>query len=125
MMKLLYILFFIGLNFLIFSYLTKRIEINSKIRTWIIASLVIIALIHFSNLIKTSIDNNLLFILFGFSMAYFVFYFGKIISVTVASNTIHDNNKFKTRAIKWFEFQIDYIASLMILIFQIITIISN
>lgn len=66
--------------------------INNKVKIWIIIFLLLTISVHLIFPFGiTPLDNNLMIILIGFSMAHFIFYFGKIASTTVTSAVL--NNK--------------------------------
>ena len=98
-MKLLYIIFYIVLDLMIFSFLIKKIRLSKTM--WKIA---------------------VGFILIGFSMALFLFKFGKTVAIKV--NGVFNKTKDEL-LIKWFEFWTGYVIYIMVLVTQIGTIISN
>jgi len=121
-MKVIYILFFLVLNLLIFSYLTGKIKINNSLK---VASLVFISVtlvLHFLNYIKLSSDK-LFFILFIFSLAPFVL---TLLSKATVWFAIKANSNIKEHfVLNMFNFMMNYVFYGLISIFQIITLIKD
>ncbi|MHC5310043.1 hypothetical protein ACYSNM_08200 [Myroides sp. LJL116] len=115
-MKLLYILFFVTLDLLIFSYLIKKIRLNRTVSILCIALLFIFVGIHFLNPSGGAIPNEIFKILIGFSMSLFVFRFGKNLSMWVSSMLNKEKDEL---LLKWFGFWVDYVIYVMVIIVQI------
>lgn len=121
-MKLLYIVFYIVLDLMIFSFLIKKIRMSKTIWKTAIGFICLFTIIHFLNPMELSIPNERFFILIGFSMVLFLFKFGKTVSIRVYG--VLNKNKDEL-LMKWFEFWTDYVVYIMVLATQIGTIISN
>lgn len=116
-------MFFIILDLLIFSYLIKKVRFSSSVTVSLIVFLILFLIVHFINPLGLSISNNILFILLVFSMSFFVFYFGKEIAIWFTLKI--NNNEGNDLLFKWFGFWTDYLIYILILVFQIATIIGN
>lgn len=122
-MKLLYIIFFLIINVLIFEKLTKKIRIVTKLKSAFIIFLFLILLLHFFNPLDFAIDHKLFIILFGFSFSLFVFHYASRIAIAF-STQINKGNEDKL-LYKWYNFLIFYVVYFMISVFQVATVIKN
>lgn len=121
-MKLLYIIFYIVLDLMIFSFLIKKIRLSKTMWKIAVGFVCLFMIVHFINPMELSIPNERFFILIGFSMALFLFKFGKTVAIKV--NGVFNKTKDEL-LIKWFEFWTGYVIYIMVLVTQIGTIISN
>lgn len=122
-MKFIYIIFFTILNLLIFSHLTEKIKFSMNIKRVLLFFLIIFILGHFINVFETTISNEVFSILLLYSGAFFIFYYGRNITIWV---TMKLNNNTKDELLfKWFNFWINYVMYGLIFVFQIVTIIDN
>lgn len=122
-MKAIYILFFVIFNTLIFARLTKKIRISAEFRLWMFVILSGILITHFIDPFDFAIANELFIILFGFSIALFVFHFGSIIALEF--HTKINSGKEDKRLQTWYNFLIFYVVYILIFVFQVATIIKN
>lgn len=122
-MKIIYILFFLLINLLIFSKLTKKIEINTKLKIGITITLFIIAILHLFDPFDFAIESKLLLILFGFSLSLFIFHYSS--RIAIAFSTAVNKGKKDKLLYKWYNILIFYVVYIMITVFQIATIIKN
>ncbi len=121
-MKIIYILFFLSLNFLVFSYLTGKVKLSNTLRIIFFVFISIVAVLHFLNYIQLSTDK-LFIILLAFSLAPFILNFAGKITVLLAIKT---NSSIKEHfVLNIFNFMMNYVFYIMISIFQIATIIKN
>lgn len=121
-MKLFYIMFFIVLDLMIFSYLVKKIRLKRRISILLTVFLFLFIIIHFFNPSGLAMPNNIFYILIGFSMALIVFRFGKNVAIWVTSMLNREKDEL---LLKWFGIWVDYVIYIMVLIIQITTIIDN
>ncbi len=124
-MGILYIGFFIILDFLIFNYLTKTVQYRRNINVLLVTFLFLFIIIHFANPLGLAIPNDLFFILTTFSLVLFVFHVGKKISLWLLVRINNERNKNTDILTKSFSYLIDYATPVLILIFQMFTIIDN
>lgn len=122
-MTIIYILFFGILNLLIFSLLTKKIEIQSGLKLGLICILGIFGLLQFLNSFDNTIPNKLFLILVAFSLALFIFHYASRLAIWF---NIQINNGEKDELLfKWYNIIIFYVVYLLIFVFQIVTLIKN
>lgn len=123
-MKIVYIIFFLILNFLIFSNLTQKIKLNNKLKISLLIFLLIFCLIHFiSNKWISAISNQLFLRLIIFSFCAFIFHYGGKLSKSYAMK-IHNIDK-NHSAIKGYNFLIHYVSYILIFTAQVGTLINN
>ncbi|MEO1264024.1 MAG: hypothetical protein AAFZ15_34785 [Bacteroidota bacterium] len=121
-MKIAYIILFGLLNLLIFSGITKKIQIGFNIRILMTVVVAIITLFHFVDYYRLAIDNQVFFILLIFSLSFFIFHFGSKLAVFFAKAvTNRTDEPLYGLFTKW----ISYVVFPLIYIFQIATIIKN
>ncbi len=122
-MKVIYIIFFAVLNLLIFSHLTKKVMLSSKVKRLFAVFLFMFTLIHFVNPSNLSISNEVFFILFFFSMSFFIFHYGRNVAIwfTVKIN----KNTRDDLLFNWYNFWMNYVMYILIFVFQIATLIDN
>ncbi|MCP1995465.1 SNF family Na+-dependent transporter [Flavobacterium sp. HSC-61S13] len=124
-MEILYIGFFIILDFLIFNYLTKTVQYRRNICVLLVTLLCLFTALHFANPLGLAIPNHLFFILTTFSLVLFVFHVGKKISLWLLVRINNERNKNMDMLTKSFSYLIDYATPILILIFQLYSIIDN
>lgn len=124
-MGILYIGFFIILDFLIFNYLTKTVQYRRNITVLLVTLLFLFTVLHFENPLGLAIPNHLFFILTTFSLSLFVSHAGKKISLWFLAYINNKHNKNMDIVTKSFSYLIDYAMPVLILIFQLFTIIDN
>ncbi len=122
-MKLIYIIFFLILNLYIFSHITKKIKFSLNIQIGVIFFLITFILCHFLNVFDTTISNEVFTILLLFSGTFFIFHFGR--NITIWFTTRLNNNRKDELLFRWFNFWVNYVIYAMIFIFQIATLIDN
>ncbi len=121
-MKLFYIIFFIVLDLMFFSFLVKKIRLGRRRLFLLTVFLFFFTIIHFLNPFGLAISNEVFYILIGFSMTLIVSRFAKEVAIWVTSTFNREKNEL---FLKWFSIWVDYVMYIMVLIFQIATIISN
>lgn len=122
MMKVFYILFFILLDFLVFNFLVQKIKLNTVVKSVCVIFLLIIVMIHLLRFSDFLLSDKVFLILIFFTAGLFVFHFGKEISIL--STAIFHNKEKSELLLKWFKIWTDYIIYLLVLLFQIATIIN-
>jgi hypothetical protein len=112
-MLIIYLVFFVLLDFLIFCYLTKKVELSVKIRIAVISSLFIIIVLHFSGITMKTISNSQFYILLIFSLLLLVFNFGiKFVIWIMAKTSKSDKAIVLTKAFNFIRYYLIYILVL-------------
>lgn len=123
MKELIYLLFFGITNFLLFSYNTRKIEINYKLKAVLILVLVIILILHFFHIEKISIPNQYFFYLFIISLISFVIHYGGELSILIARK--FDSKAEDNFVVTIFNFLRFYVIYFLIFFFQCTFIFSR
>ena len=122
-MIIIYIIFFGILNLLIFSLLTKKIEIQNRLKIGLICILGLTGLLQFLNPFDNTIPNKLFLILVAFSLVLFIFHYASRLAIWF---NIQINKGEKDELLfKWYNIIIFYVVYIMIFVFQIATLIKN
>ena len=118
-----YILFFAVLNFIIFHFLTGKVELSNKSRITLIALCVLMLILHYSEMLFRPIPNNHFYHLMIFSLLLFVLHFGSYLPI-LAMKQISSNfeNHF---AFTGFNFMRFYVIYVLIFVYQCASLISS
>ena len=120
-MVLIYLLFFVALNFLIFTFFTKKILHKKSINYGLISILILILLFHFSGLINT-ISNDHLFHLIVYSLIVFVFYYGiEFLIWFIRKVNKNPKSEILIKAFNFFRF---YFVYIFVLAYQFVSLLS-
>ncbi len=122
-MTIIYILLFGIINLLIFSQLTKKIEIPTKYKIVLISIAIMLGLIHIFEPFTNTLPNDIFLILLGSSLANIAVYFASRIEIWFAIQTT--NKKRDEQIFKMFDFLTLYLVYIMSFVVQIGTIINN
>ena len=119
-MNFIYVLFFAVFDFLIFSFLTKKISLNIRVRIGLVIFLFVVILFHFLN--PLDISNPLFYYLFLFSLLLFVFHFGSKLAILIMMKI---NPNFKNHIVfSGFNFMRHYIIYVLVFVVQCISLFS-
>lgn len=122
-MSIVYFLFFLFSNFLIFSSLTEKIEVNSKIKIGLIAYLSCVIVLHFLDPVDASISNEYFFYLILFSLALFIFHFGSKLSILIlkrVNSKLEDHPVFSVFNVLRF-----YIVYILVFVYQCVSLLFD
>ncbi len=121
-MIFIYVLFFLALNLMIFSFLTKKIEFNFRVQIGLIVLLVAITVLHLFKLLPELISNQHFFHLVLFSMVLFIMHFGSKLAI-LSMKKINPN--FETHIVfSVFNFMRYYIIYVLVFVYQCISLFS-
>ncbi|MFL0146620.1 hypothetical protein, partial [Tenacibaculum maritimum] len=113
-MKVIYIIFFLILNLLIFSFQTERIKFSFNIKTLIIIIELLVIVLHFLGYIKLE-SNEVFMVLLFFSLGLVLFKIAGELTILFAikvNKSIQDHF-----VLKMFNFMINYFVYIMVSIF--------
>lgn len=121
-MIIVYILFFAVLNFIIFHFLTKKVELSNKLYVILIAICILILFLHYSGVFFKPIPNNHFYHQIIFSLMLFVLHIGSYIPILVMKRMVPNfENHF---AFTVFNFVRFYVIYILIFIYQCTSLIS-
>jgi hypothetical protein len=122
-MIIIYIIFFALLNFIIFHYLTKKVELSNKLRLFLIATCILILFMHYSGILFEPIANNHFYHLMIFSLVLFVVHIGSYIPI-LAMKKVAPNFEGHF-ALTAFNFMRFYVIYILIFVYQCTSLLSS
>ncbi len=118
-----YILFFAVLNFIIFHFLTGKVDLSNKLRIALIVICVIMLFLHYSRALFKPLPNNYFNHLMIFSLTLFILHIGSFIPILVMKRI---NPNFERHlAFTVFNFMRFYVIYILIFVYQSTSLISS
>lgn len=119
-MSILYLLFFGALNFLIFLFFARKVEITKKAKIILIIYLLFFLVIHFFQKSQSYLSNQHFFHLIKFSAIGVVLHYGSMISSIMMKKV---NKDFENHlSSKMYDFLRFYLIYILIFIYQSVSI---